>query len=477
MRIAQTTAIVFVSKVLASALGFVATVYFARFLGSEVLGQYFLILALVGWIAIFGQLGLVSAITKRLSEGKERSAYMIAGGILIAGFAGLLAVAVLLFSPWVNEYVGSSLAAPFVAVLIVISLGYSYVTSCLEGHHLVHIAGMLEPIKIGSRSVFQIALVVSGFGLVGMLTGYAVGGVIIGFLGLYFLTFRLTRPGRRHIQSLFDFAKYSWLGGVRSRSYREMDILVLGVFVPASLVGIYGIAWSLAAFLSLFGTAISRAIFPEISKLSAERDEDARAGIITDSLAYAGLLVIPGLVGGILLAERLLLIYGPEFVEAATVLGILIAAVLLYNYQKQCLSALKGINRPDLSFRVNAVFVGSNVVLNIVLIWSYGILGAAVATLLSTSIGFVLSYWYLSVNVQFAFPTDEVGRQVLAAGVMAGVVILGEVGVQQLVVIDSNTLAVVLLVGVGAVAYFITLTSISRDFRAILSRNIGSGFN
>jgi O-antigen/teichoic acid export membrane protein len=47
MRIGQTSVAVFVSKLVESALGFVATPYFAREPGASVLGSYALVLALV----------------------------------------------------------------------------------------------------------------------------------------------------------------------------------------------------------------------------------------------------------------------------------------------------------------------------------------------------------------------------------------------------------------------------------------------
>jgi O-antigen/teichoic acid export membrane protein len=47
MNLGQTSVVYFVSKLLGSVLGFVATIYFARVLGAEVLGQYALVLALI----------------------------------------------------------------------------------------------------------------------------------------------------------------------------------------------------------------------------------------------------------------------------------------------------------------------------------------------------------------------------------------------------------------------------------------------
>ncbi len=72
MRPGQTSAVVFVAKVVGSALWFAATIIFARLLGAEVLGIYGLVLTLVAWLQAGATMGFGSAITKRLSEGDER---------------------------------------------------------------------------------------------------------------------------------------------------------------------------------------------------------------------------------------------------------------------------------------------------------------------------------------------------------------------------------------------------------------------
>ena len=60
---------------------------------------------------------------------------------------------------------------------------------------------------------------------------------------------------------------------------------------------------------------MSSTLFPELSRLDAEEEKESLAGLVEDSLTYGGLLLLPGFVGGGLLGDRLLRIYGPGFVE------------------------------------------------------------------------------------------------------------------------------------------------------------------
>jgi O-antigen/teichoic acid export membrane protein len=79
MRIGQTSLVFFVSKVVGSVVGFVVTIYFARYLGASVLGTYSLVPAVVAWASILGTGGITGAVSKQLSEGSQRGEYFRAG--------------------------------------------------------------------------------------------------------------------------------------------------------------------------------------------------------------------------------------------------------------------------------------------------------------------------------------------------------------------------------------------------------------
>lgn len=478
MKIGQTSLVVFISKVVGSALGFLATIYFARTLGAEVLGLYAMVIAIVNWLQIGGSLGFSEAVTKRLSEGEDRGKFLVAGVGSVGAVAVVLSVVVVLARPVFERYLSDfSAYAPvsvvwFVVLLLFANLFYALIRATLEGARLVHVSGFLAPLKIGSQSVIQVTLVVLGPGLAGMLLGYGLGGILIGTVGLLYITVPVGRPDRSHFLSLFEYAKYSWIGSLKSRTFSEVDILLLGVFVQTGLVGVYAVAWSLANFLKLFGKAVSETLFPEISHLSAQDRREAAAGLVEESLTYGGLVALPGLVGGVVLADRLLAIYGEEFVRGTAVLGLLISSVLLYTYQRQMLTALNALDRPDITFRINIAFIGTNIVLNALFIWWFGWVGAAVATVIATSLGLTLAYVALDRLVPFRTPVEELGRQVVAALFM-GVVVQGARELIQMSSIpDYNAPIVVALVALGGGVYFLTLFGISSEFRTTVERNL-----
>ncbi len=474
MEVGQTSVIHFVSRLFASLLGFVATIYFARLLGADPLGIYYLVIGVVSWLAIAGKIGISGAVTKRVSEGKQREQFAAAAILFVTVLFIILSISLLLFRPYVDNYLGYP-ATGYVVLILLVTLAWSIVSSLLSGLHLVHLNGLLSPVKTGGQSLLQLGAVVAGIGLTGLFLGYIVGLVVVIVIGSAFVFTRLEgikTPKKQHFESLFDYAKFSWLGNLESRMFNYTDVIVLGFFVPSALIGIYSIAWNVAMFLILFSGSISTTLFPEMSKHSASEDLQSVANLLEDALSYAGLILIPGLVGGIILSERILQIYGEEFTQGALILVILIAAALVRAYQKQLLTTLSAIDRPDLSFRANALFVIVNLSLNVALIYLYGWLGAAVATVLSVVASLVLAHHYLSAIVDFAVPFLEISRQWFAAIAMAVVVYGGLQFENTFSMIGHNVATVILLVGLGAAVYFILLLAVSVQFRQIIDRNL-----
>lgn len=465
MRIGQTSAIHFAALLVTTVAGFVANIYFARILGSEVLGTYFLLLSVLAWVAIGGNLGVRSAVRKRLSETDSGDGYFSAGvGIQVVLFV-LISAIVLAFGDYLNAYLGVDAAHLLVALLFV-KLAFNFVSATLDGQRLVHVSSLLLPLDWTLRSAFQIIAVFLGFGLVGLIAGYLAAGLIAILVGLWFVSAALVVPTRRHVRSLFDYSKFSWFSEIQGRTFLSMDTIVLGFFVAHSFIGIYEIAWNIASVFAIFGTSIGRALFPEISKSSSEGNTEQAAKYLNDALAYSGLFIIPGFVGGIVLGDLILAIYGQEFTQGYSILLVLIFARLMNVYQSQFTSVLSAVNRPDITFWVNGVFVGVNIVLNVVLVMRYGWMGAAVATTVSVAAALVFGYIYLSRIMDVRIPFNEIGKQWLASAAMGIVVYLCRV-------LFPETIPVaVVLAAVGASIYFALMFGISRRFRTVTLENL-----
>lgn len=474
MKLGQISVIHFLSKILSSVLGFAATIYIAQLLGAGVLGIYSVAIAVVSWLGLVGNMGITAAIQKRVSEQEEPSEYAIAGVVLMFALFMFLALVVVVFRGYINDYVGFA-ASGYIVGMLAVLLGYNAITALLNGQHMVHLSGLFSPVKTGSRAGLQIAALFTGLGLSGLFGGYIVGYLVVISLGAVIVVRSFEKfalPQRYHFRRIYSYAKFSWLGGLRSKAFNWVDIVVLGFFVPSAFIGYYTAAWNIAQFLIIFGTSVSQTLFPEMSKIAATDDQEAVSELLDAALSYAGLFLIPGLIGGGILGERILRIYGPDFTQAGTVLAILIVATLVQAYQAQFTTTLNAIDRPDLAFRVNIVFVGANLLLNVILIYFYGWIGAAVATASSVVISLCVAYYYLSSIVRVDIPVGEIGNQWVAGVLMGGVVFAGLRFEAAYLNIGHNVAVVLSLVALGATVYFAILLAISSQFRVTVADNL-----
>lgn len=465
MKIGQTSFVGFVSQFGSSIIGFVATIAITRRLGSAVFGEYMLVIAVIIWLQIVGVLGIQSAVTKRLSEPGESDPYFSAGAGLVFVTFLIFSAAVLIFADQVNSYVGEPVAV-YLPGLLLAGMAFKFVAAALRGEQKVHIAALLQPVDRIVRSVLQIIAVFVGLGLVGLLAGYTIAGIVATLVGLAYLSVSVARPERHHLDGIVSYAQYAWLGTLSSRAFSSMDTIVLGLFVSSSLIGYYEAAWNLASMLAIFGVAIAQTLFPEISRVASEGDPERVGSLVRDGLSYTGLFLIPGLVGSLLIGDLILRVYGNDFAQAMTVLVILVVARLIYEYGSQFINGLNGLDRPDLAFRVNAVFIVTNIGLNVVLIALVGWLGAAVATAISAGVTMVLAYRAFTQLVAVELPLGEIAKQWVAAAGMGATVYLGRL------LLPSRVLAGVALVGIGAGSYLLFLLALSGDFRATVRRNI-----
>jgi O-antigen/teichoic acid export membrane protein len=185
MNIGQKSFVVFASRFGSSAVGFAAMVYIARHLGSEVLGVYFLVITVVSWLKLGCDMGIKISITKRISEGKDKSEHAIAGLALITGAFLIVSVGVLIFNESFNRYLGAPLYY-YVILILGARVAHMYIGAVVRGENLVHLEGILKLINTISTRGSQIFLATFlGLGTVGILIGEMVGFVLISIWELF----------------------------------------------------------------------------------------------------------------------------------------------------------------------------------------------------------------------------------------------------------------------------------------------------
>ncbi|WP_331234219.1 oligosaccharide flippase family protein [Natronorarus salvus] len=233
-------------------------------------------------------------------------------------------------------------------------------------------------------------------------------------------------PTSAHVVDCTRFSLGAMGNTVSGSLLYKTDRVLIGFFLGASAVGIYSVAYSVGQLIKLFYQPISISFFPEFSQLWTRGDQDRIREYLLRGIRYALLIGIPSIAGFALVGEEVMaLLSTDEIAEAGSLPLILIASALLIRgiglfYSKMFYA--KGTSRIPALIQFGAAVV--NVPLNVVLIPIVGIIGAALATLISFS-GVALltaSLWQYEFRVVPQW--SEIGLMVFAAAVMLVVFIL-----------------------------------------------------
>ena len=197
----------------------------------------------------------------------------------------------------------------------------------------------------------------------------------------------------------------------------NFDTLLLGFLLNSAAVGLYGAAYRpLTAILTISAT-YGQGLFPALARAHQEDRQQFRE-LVLRSLRLTAVCAIPIGVGGSFLSAPLIaLLFGDAYADSAPVLQILAwsaTLVVLRGTFRQALAAT-GNQRLDLYCAAGASLV--NIALNFALIPLLGIIGAAIATLISEVVWVSAAVLLSARLVPIPAVTSQLARP-LAAGIV-----------------------------------------------------------
>ena len=451
MSVSRSSMKLFAGSVGTTLLTFLALAYFARELGSAQLGVFFLFQAALSMLVMASDLGINTAVEKRLSAGEGMSVFW-SGVALVAGLAGTFALAVVVLRGVVSGYLGADLAA-LLAVAVGLKAAGRVLNAALRGSLRAGELAGLSVLELGVQYGLGAALVWSGMDVRALVFGLLAGLAASNCWALVKLRPSPARPTRVDVRSLVGYAKYNAIPSVGLEVHNWMDVLIIGVFLTQADVGAYEIAWRVAGVTTVLAGSIGVAIMPQASAWDADGSTDRVGRLVSAAFTPALVFVLPAVAGVAVLGEDILaILFGPEFTSASLVLVVLVAGKAPEAVQMVVGRTLLGLDRPDLVARATVVSLALNLTLNVALVLWLGLVGAALATTLSFAVGTALRVRYLGSFVSLSIPVGELCWCAVAAAAMGGLLAV----LRRAIVVESIT---VLLgfVGLGAVIYALLL--------------------
>jgi PST family polysaccharide transporter len=399
----------FFDKVLRMGVGLLVGVWVARYLGPQQFGLFSFATAFIGLFGAVAGLGLQSIVVRDIVRDhrcKEETlgtaaVLQLAGGVLAYG---LILGTIFWLRPddalakWLVAILGSMmlLKASEVAMYWFESQVLSKYTVWVQNGSFLVFAAVKVALILGNAPLLAFAwATVAEAVLVALL--------LMAMLGVHGPRLRKLKVSLARAKVLMADSWPLLLSGLAIALYMKIDQIMLGQMLGDDAVGIYSAATRISEVWYFIPMMIVASVFPAI--LEAKKKSEAlyhhRLQRLYDLMVWLSVAV--ALPMTFLSGPIVVLLYGPAYAEAGTVLAIHIWASVFVFLGVASTQWFMAENRQILFFQRTLVGAVINVALNYMLIPTFGIAGAAYATVLAqASVGLLYDVFQKETQPMFA---------------------------------------------------------------------------
>jgi O-antigen/teichoic acid export membrane protein len=269
-------------------------------------------------------------------------------------------------------------------------------------------------------------------------------------------------------RELLRFSGPVFLSNVVSKSGDQLQTILLGALSTVSTVGVFAVATNVNLIGSLFHSSLVSASMPLFAAAQDRENRPALERLYQLTSKWSFTLNLPVFLVVATYSTAFLAMFGSEFRGGAVALGILAAANLVNAGTGMSGAVLDMTGHTGLKLLNAAVSVALGIALNVILVPSLGLLGAAIAALAVTAGVNILPLAEVLVLVR-ASPYNRSFMKPIAAG---GVALAASIGVKILLggagdVVQAAAGIPVLFVMYGVVLFGL---GIDDDDRLVLRR-------
>jgi O-antigen/teichoic acid export membrane protein len=392
---------------------------------------------------IFRDLGLNSAIVKFIPEFTVTKKFsnirrMLA---LTAKIQFLLSLAIIATLWLLREYFAQNFfrnpaSSEMVTVMLVFFFFYSFFQffkSSFQGFQNMVLYALSEVMYIGLVFV-SVAAIFSIFSpsALNAAYGYAAGMVAASVLCLMLLSNILFKQGppaggdadKNLLKDLMKFSFPVMITGMVSMLMGYIDTICVTLFRGMEEVGLYQAALPTSQIMVYLSTALLAILFPVIAEMWARKKYSSVSGGMVILIKFMLIVVLPVATVFVAFPETVLaILFGAKYVAAASALQILSISFVFYTMGTILTTIANSIGKPIINAKTIAVSSLLNLFLNIMLVPSFGIIGAAFSTLISYFIYFsmtkiLLDREFKKINLSLKIPRIP-ALKILSGSVLA----------------------------------------------------------
>jgi len=373
--------------------GLIFTIILARLLSPELFGMYHLALAIGFLLLSFTDLGINRTLIRYVSYAISKNdvilarsyfRYLLKLKFVLASFSSLSLI--LLANPLALHVFHEPSLYPsliIVGIFLFFQSFLDFVESVFISLQKFEFTTIRHITYETSRLFLVPLLILLGYYVYGALGGLTISVVLSLLVLIHFLLRKYNFLIKGKIikverKRILRFLSYLTVGTVSGIIFAYVDSIMLGIFMPVKYVGFYRAAYNIVfAFIGL--VSIAGVLFPVFTGLEGKELET----VFKRVFKYSAMLSFPCAVGLAYMAEPFIeIIYGPDYklsVLPLYILSLLIVIspldffIILFNAKE----------RPEYPAKLVIISSILNIVLNYLLIIKIGMIGAAIATVIS----------------------------------------------------------------------------------------------
>jgi stage V sporulation protein B len=395
----------FISIFTSSLVNFILRIVLWRELGPEGLGVYTLAFTIYLFGMQFAAFGIGSAQTFYIAENIDdhtTNRKYVSSGMTSSIITGIfMGVVFFYLAPYIaisffknQELVGLiqliSLCYPFIAI-------QKSVLGTLNGFRKMHLYALLNILQnIFTVGLSVILVLEFRLGVWGAVVGLVAPTIIIGILCPLLIKEHIGLDDSLWnipaIRATTVFGFYAVLATSIGYLNNQINSICIGYYLNPTEVGIFAVAVLLSQTLTLIPSAIQTVTNPVMANLYAKEDLERVRHIFYSTLKKSFFISAGSAVLIVVFSPSIIsLLFGEKFlISYFSLLLLLPGSVIVASYMAVG-TTLASIGKVHIIFRIGIVSVVFNVIMNILLIPSFGIEGAAIATSITAVVNFVIT--------------------------------------------------------------------------------------
>ena len=464
-RVARNTGIIMGGDLIFRLISLVVTIYLARYLGTVGFGKYSFVFAYLAFFGVITDLGLQTILVREISRNPSVTPKLIGNAYFIKLILTVFAVVLSIVVITLISYPTDTTTYVYIAAFTMVFLSFTHLYAAIFQANLRMEYNIIAKLSFKVLSASLIFWIIFSHGTLMQVIIVLVVSEMVKTLISYLFSRKLVRP-RFEIdfglwRYLFKEALPIALAGVIFIIYFRIDVVMLSIMQGDAPVGIYSAAYKLSEPLSLIPIALLTSMFP-IMSASFKSSNERLIRIYRFCVRYLLIIILPIAIGTTIIADKIIfLVYGAEFAGSATALQILIWALVFTSAGYVLTNLLISIGKQKLYTLSMVLCAIANVTLNFILIPMLSYNGAAIATVVTSAVLFIASFYFVSKHLQLP-PV----RKTLIKSVISGLLM----GTFVYYFIDINVFLLILLAVVVYLVALLALKTFSEEDWDIVKR-------